>query len=83
MARYTQHMKAADDLRVSGSRFVKPTADELLKGIQKLPPEEQRRLISELETLKYELGSTVSVEHVADLLAKFGVVQKPIAMSGK
>jgi hypothetical protein len=40
-------------------------------------------LISELETLKDELGSMANVEHVADLLAKFGVVQKPIAMSGR
>jgi len=77
-----EYMKAANELRVSGPLFIKPTTDELLKQIQELPPEEQLCLISELETLKNELGSKANVEQITDLLAKFGVVQQPIVISG-
>jgi len=79
-----EYMKAANDLRVSGPLFVKPTTDELLKRIQELTPEERLRLISELEKRKTELGHMATVEQVADVLSKYGLVeQKPIARSGR
>lgn len=79
-----EYMKAANELRVSGPLFVKPTTDELLRRIQELAPEERLRLISELEKRKTELGHMATVEQVADVLSKYGLVeQKPIARSGK
>jgi hypothetical protein len=68
-------MKAANELRVSGPLFVKPTTEELLQRIQQLPAEERMRLISDLEKQKEELGHMATVEQLTDVLSQFGLVE--------
>ncbi len=76
-----EYMKAANELRVSGPLFVKPTLDELLERIQQLAPQERLRLTSELEKQKSQLSQMTTVGEIVDLLSEFGLVKdvaKPI-----
>lgn len=54
---------------------MKPTMDDVMERIRRLAPNERLRLISELEKHKVEIGHTASVEHVADVLPMFGLVE--------
>jgi len=69
-----EYMKAANELRVSGPLYVKPTMDELLGRIRQLSPDERLRLISDLEKHKAELGHAARPELVAHVLSEFGLV---------
>jgi hypothetical protein len=71
-----EYMKAANELRVSGPLFVKPTRDELLQQIEKLPPEERLPLLSDLKRREAELGQAASIEQVAEVLSKYGLVEQ-------
>lgn len=70
-----EYMKAANEVRVSGPLYVKPTTDELLQRIQKLPPDERLRLISELEKRKDELTQMVTSDQLAEVLSQFGLLE--------
>jgi integrase len=81
-----EYMKAANELRVSGPLFVKPTMDELLQRIQALAPDERLRLISELEKHKAELGHAARPDLLAGMLSELGLVEtkiKPVVMRWK
>jgi len=74
-----EYMKAANELRVLGPLYVKPTIDELLSRIQQLSTEERIRLISELEKEK-EKGplrcASVAPPQIVSLLSQFGLIEK-------
>lgn len=81
-----EYMKAANELRVSGPLFVKPTMDELLQRIQALRADERLRLISELEKHKAELGHAGKPELLAGMLSELGLVEtkiKPVVIRWK
>jgi hypothetical protein len=81
-----EYMKAANELRVSGPLFVKPTMDELLQRIQALAPDERLRLISELDKHKAELGHAARPELLAGMFSELGLVEtkiKPVVIRWK
>jgi len=67
-------MKAANELRVSGPLYVKPTIDDVMERIRRLALDERLRLISELKKHKVELGHAARAELVARVLFEFGLV---------
>lgn len=73
-----EYMKAANELRVSGPLFVKPTLEELRERIKALAPDEILRLLSEIGKRETELAHRASIEQIADVLSKYGLVEQKL-----
>jgi len=71
-----EYMKAANELRVSGPLYVKPTMDELLERMKQLPPDERLRLFSEIEKHKTELAQAARPELLARALGRLGLLEE-------